>query len=269
MLGGGALNRVVDASRGPMALPPAGLVLSRSLADLLGVRRGDRVRMEVLEGNRPVRDVTVVDLVDEYLGTNAYMDLDALHRLMQEGRTLSGAYLQVDAGEAGELYRRLKATPRVAGVLRKRAAIESLQGTLATMMRQIQVIYVLFASVIAFGVVYNSVRISLSERGRELATLRVIGFTRAEVSYILLGEVALVTPGGRADRPGARVRPRGRDRAARRIPRCSAFRWWSDRARTRWPQRRSWWRPSSRRSSSGGGSTGSTWSRCSRRGNRE
>jgi putative ABC transport system permease protein len=193
VLGGGALNRVVDASRGPIDLPPAGLVLSRSLADLLGVHRGDRVRMEVLEGIRPVRDVTVVDLVDDYLGTNAYIDLGALHRMLEEGRTLSGAYLAVDGAKAAELYQRLKATPRVAGVLRKRSAIESLQGTLATMMRQIQVIYVLFASVIAFGVVYNGVRISLAERGRELATLRVIGFTRAEVSYILLGEVALET----------------------------------------------------------------------------
>jgi putative ABC transport system permease protein len=193
VLGGGALNRVVDASQGPIELPPAGLVLSAALADLLGVRRGDRVRMEVLEGARPARDVTVVDVVHEYLGTNAYMDLEALHRLMEEGQTLSGAYLQVDGAKAAALYRRLEATPRVAGVLRKRSAIESIQGTLATMMRQIQLVYVLFASVIAFGVVYNSVRISLSERSRELATLRVIGFTRAEVSYILLGEVGLET----------------------------------------------------------------------------
>ena len=113
--------------------------------------------------------------------------------MMQEGETLSGAYLQVDRASERALYARLKATPRVAGVLRKRAAIESLQATFASMMRKVQAIYVVFASIIAFGVVYNSVRISLSERSRELATLRVIGFSRGEVSYILLGEVALVT----------------------------------------------------------------------------
>jgi putative ABC transport system permease protein len=191
--GSGVLNRVVDASRGPLQLPQDGVVLSRSLADLLQLHRGERLSMEVLEGSRPVRDVVVTDVVDDYMGTNAYMSLDALHRLVQEGDTLSGAYLQVDRREAGTLFRRLKATPRVAGVLLKRAAFESLQATLATMMRKVQATYVLFASIIAFGVVYNSVRISLSERSRELATLRVIGFTRAEVSYILLGEVGVVT----------------------------------------------------------------------------
>jgi len=193
MLDGSRLNRVVDASRGPLAVPPEGIVLSRALADVLAVRRGQQVTMEVLEGNRSVRQVVVTDLVDDYLGTNAYMSLDALRRLMQEGQTLSGAFLQVDRESERALYDRLKATPRVAGVLLKRAAVESLQRTMADMMRKVQGIYVLFASVIAFGVVYNSVRISLSERSRELATLRVIGFTRGEVSYVLLGELALVT----------------------------------------------------------------------------
>jgi putative ABC transport system permease protein len=190
---GGRLNRVVDASRGPIDLPPDGIVLSESLANLLAVRRGQAVTVEVLEGVRPVRDLIVTDLVKDYMGTNAYMSLGAVHRLMQEGPTLSGAYLQVDRGAAGALYSRLKATPRVAGVALKRAAIESLQATMASMMAKVQAIYVLFASIIAFGVVYNSVRISLSERSRELATLRVIGFTRGEVSYVLLGELGLVT----------------------------------------------------------------------------
>jgi putative ABC transport system permease protein len=190
---GSTLNRVVDASRGPLGLPEDGVVLSDALAALLGVSRGSRVRVELLEGSRSVHDLVVAEVVEEYMGTTAYMSLAALHRMMQEGDTLSGAYLQVDRGEARALYGRLKATPRVAGVLRKRAAIENLQATLATMMRKMQAIYVIFASVIAFGVVYNSVRISLSERSRELATLRVIGFTRGEVSYILLGELALVT----------------------------------------------------------------------------
>jgi putative ABC transport system permease protein len=193
MIDGSRLNRVVDASRGPINLPPEGIVLSEALADLLAVRRGQPVTVEVLEGVRPVRDVIVTDLVADYMGTNAYMSLGALHRLMQEGSTLSGAFLQVDRGVVQALYDRLKATPRVAGVLLKRAAIDSLQATLAEMMRKVQAIYALFASIIAFGVVYNSVRMSLSERSRELATLRVIGFTRGEVSYILLGELGLVT----------------------------------------------------------------------------
>ena len=190
---GSALNRVVDVDRGPVEIPPDGVVLSDGLAALLDAGRGDRVRVELLEGDRAVHELVVADVVREYMGANAYMSLSALHRMMKEGDTLSGAYLQVDRASERVLYDRLKATPRVAGVLRKRAAVESLQATLASMMRKVQLIYVLFASIIAFGVVYNSVRISLSERSRELATLRVVGFTRGEVSYILLGETALVT----------------------------------------------------------------------------
>ena len=187
------LNRVIDASLRALTPPPQGLVLSAKLAETLGVRRGDAVTVEVLEGRRPVRQVPVADLVDEYMGMNAYMELDALRQLMQEGGTLSGAYLLVDRGQVETLYRRLKETPRIGGVLLKRAAVESFQETFQSLVAQMQAIYVVFAAVIAFGVVYNTARISLSERSRELATLRVIGFTRAEVSYILLGELALVT----------------------------------------------------------------------------
>ncbi len=189
------LNRVVDASQRVIRLPPAGLVLSAKLAALLGARRGDLVTVEVLEGTRSVREVAVADLVEEYMGLNVYMDLDALHRFMREGDTISGAFLQVDAGRVDALYRTLKRTPRVGGVALKRAARESFVRTLADMMDKLLAVYVVFAAVIAFGVVYNNARISLSERSRELATLRVIGFSRGEISYILLGELALVTLG--------------------------------------------------------------------------
>lgn len=187
------LSRVVDASMRLVELPGSGLVLSEKLARLLGAARGDEITVETLEGARKVHRVPVTDVVEEYMGLNAYMDLAALHRLMSEGGTLSGAYLQVDSGEADALYARLKRMPRVAGVLLKTAAYESFQTTMASMMYQMLAVYVFFAGIIAFGVVYNNARISLSERNRELATLRVIGFTRAEISYILLGELGFVT----------------------------------------------------------------------------
>ncbi|MBP1634195.1 MAG: transporter permease [Acidobacteria bacterium] len=187
------LNRVVDASFRVVDLAPGGLVLSEKLAQVLGVGRGDRVLVEVLEGDRPTRDVPVVDLVAEYTGMNAYMELETLHNLMREGDTLSGAYLSVDRTRMDALYHRLKATPRVSGVLNKRAAMRSFLDTVATMMNQMQVLFVAFAAVIAFGVVYNNARISLGERNRELATLRVVGFTRAEVARVLLGELVVVT----------------------------------------------------------------------------
>jgi putative ABC transport system permease protein len=189
----GSLNRVVSGAHRIVALPDAGLVLSTKLAELLDVRAGDTVRVEVLEGRRPVADLPVVTLADEYMGTNAYMNIAALHRLMEEGGSLSGAYLEVDGNAIDALYRQLKLTPRVVGVSLRQAAIDSFRETLAETVNITRTVTVLFAAVIAFGVVYNTARIALSERGRELSTLRVIGFTEGEIAYILLGELALVT----------------------------------------------------------------------------
>ncbi|HEY8551548.1 MAG TPA: ABC transporter permease, partial [Vicinamibacterales bacterium] len=187
------LQRVVNVSAEPVPLPPGGLVLSRVLAERLAIAPGDLVTVEVLEGRRPIHQVRVSALVDEYLGMSAYMEIGALHDLMREGDILSGGYLKVDAAEEDRLYRQLKLTPAVAGVALKRAALESFRKTMDETMGVMIFFNVLFASTIAFGVVYNAARISFSERSRELASLRVLGFTRAEISFILLGELALVT----------------------------------------------------------------------------
>ncbi len=187
------MYRVVDdRARKVVVLPPSGLVLNDELAGLLGVQRGDAVTVEVLEGRRPVRRVVVQDVVVQYLGTTAYMSIDALHRLIDEGGTLSGAYLQVDADSSDRLFQRLKNLPAVAGVMIKHAAVESFRRTLGETIGKVRVVMIVFAAIIAFGVVYNTARISLSERARELATLRVIGFWRSEIAYILLGELAVV-----------------------------------------------------------------------------
>jgi putative ABC transport system permease protein len=187
------LNRVIGQKAGVVELPAEGLVLSSSLGEVLGVEVGDRISVEVLEGRRPVRTVPVARLVDEYLGTSAYMEIGALRRLMREGAVLSGAFLQVDPAELDRLHTRLKATPRVAGVSVSTAAYESFQNTIGQTLGLMITINLIFAAVIACGVVYNSARISLSERERDLASLRVLGFTRAEISFILLGELAVVT----------------------------------------------------------------------------
>ena len=190
---GSRLYRVLNKDEQLAPLPRDGLLLSSKLAELLDVRRGDRILVEVLEGEQPVREVPVSALITEYGGTNAYMDLDALHRLLREGRSLTGAFLTVERDRAEDLYRTLKNTPRVAGVTIKEASVNSFRDTIAENLGNIRFFNMLFATVIAFGVVYNSARISLAERSRDLATLRVIGFTRAEISAILLGELAVLT----------------------------------------------------------------------------
>jgi putative ABC transport system permease protein len=184
---------VVDVHTGPVRLPDDGLVLSLKLAEVLAVGVGDSVTIEVLDGKRPTRTVPITAVVEEYMGTSAYMNIEALRRLVREGDTLSGAFLKVDTAYVDELYQRLKAIPAVAGVSLKGTAIESFERTLKETFYVMIFFNLLFSGVIAFGVVYNAARVSLSERSRELASLRVLGFTRGEISFILLGELATVT----------------------------------------------------------------------------
>jgi putative ABC transport system permease protein len=187
------LNPVVDIYRHAVPLPPDGVVLSRKLAELLGAGVGDTLTVEVLEGARPVRQIEVANLVEDFIGTTAYMSRAGLNRLMREGRVVTGAYLAVDPARLDVLYHTIKQAPRVAGVVVKQAALASFQETIADNLLLMRTVNALFACIIATGVVYNTARIALAERSRELATLRVIGFTRAEVSRILLGELAVLT----------------------------------------------------------------------------
>jgi putative ABC transport system permease protein len=186
------LNRVVDVSERPVPLAADGLVMSATLGQVLGVDAGGLVEVRVLEGTRPVRQVRVQRLVDDYMGANAYMTDEALHRLMREAGSVSGAYLRVDEALEPALHERLRATPAVAGVLLKRAALQSFRDTIAQNLGVMVGFNVGFAALIAYGVVYNASRVILSERRRDLASLRVLGFTRREVSGILLGELAVI-----------------------------------------------------------------------------
>jgi putative ABC transport system permease protein len=186
-------KRIVDRNGRPVRLAPSGVVLSSVLADVLGVSPGDTVSLDVLEGHRPSRDVEVAGVVDDILGLSAYMDLAALHRLMREGDVSTGALLLVDPTHDAELSAALKRTPLVAGAGFKRVVLQTFRDVMAANMSTTIAINLLFAGIIAFGVVYNAARISLSERSRELASLRVLGYTRAEISLILLGELALLT----------------------------------------------------------------------------
>jgi putative ABC transport system permease protein len=187
------LARVIDRTRGPIELPSEGVVLSQMLGEVLGVGPGDTLVVEVLEGRRPVRELTVAALVDDSLGLQAYMGIEPLRRMLHEGDTVSSVALTMDPAERDRFYAAVKALPAIAGVAMRDVALQNFRDTMAEHMDLSIFINVVFAAIIACGVVYNSARVSLSERSRELASLRVLGFTRAEISMILLGEIAILT----------------------------------------------------------------------------
>lgn len=192
ILPGNQLRRLLDSKLRPVDLPPEGLVLTDKLARILGVAPSDVVTMEVLEGARAVLQIPVVGVVDEMLGLGAYMDAHALTRLLGEDDTSSGAYLRIQGDEAASFYQRLKRMPVVAGVAVHSALQQSLRDSMDRSFFFFSVVLVLLSCVIIVGMVYNSARISLSERGNELASLCVLGFTQREVTFLLLGEQALL-----------------------------------------------------------------------------
>ena len=186
------LLQLIDLRLHVATLPEEGLVISKTLAESLDLKPGDVLTVETMEGERRMLNVPVADFLDDFGGTSAYMDLAALNRFLREGDIISGAFIATDPAHASQLNAALKNTPRIASVTSKQAALASFRKTIAENFLRMRLFNVLFGCTIAVGVVYNSARIALSERSRELATLRVIGFTRREISSILLGEVSLL-----------------------------------------------------------------------------
>lgn len=190
---GGELRRIVDQRLVAHAPPASGLLLSRRLAEELAVSAGDSLDLLVLDGRRRRAKVGVEGIVDDLLGGVAYAEAGELARLAGEPGTFSGAFLAVDPLAERELYGRLKRLPGVAAVSTRRATAQSFDATIAESFRISLSITMLFACVIAAGMIYNGARVALSERGRELASLRVLGFSRREVAAMLLGEQAVLT----------------------------------------------------------------------------
>ncbi|MEZ5910469.1 MAG: FtsX-like permease family protein [Hyphomicrobiaceae bacterium] len=187
------LSRILDSHLQPVRLPSEGLVVSERVAEVLRVSRGDIVEVDVLEGRRRTLHVPVVDIVKMYFGLAVYMDIEALGRVMQEGRVVSGVHIAYDASRSVALYRAIKNTPVVTSVGLQRVALTRFRETIAQNINIMTSVYIALSMIIAFGVVYNSARVQLSERARELASLRVMGFTRLEVSRVLVTELVLLT----------------------------------------------------------------------------
>jgi putative ABC transport system permease protein len=187
------MKQLVDSRRRRIEVPPDGLVLTRKLAGILGVQPGDVVTVEQLDGRRLSFPEPVVKLSDEPLGISGYMDSQALGRALHEQGSMSGALLKIDRTRELELYSALKRMPAVGAVAIRAAMLETIRNVMNRSFILMTIVMTAFAAVLVSGVVYNSARIALSERGNELASLRVLGFSKGEVTRLLLGEQGLLT----------------------------------------------------------------------------
>lgn len=188
---GGELRQLRDRYARLSPLPPDGVVLTDVLAEILRVRVGDPIEVEIHEGQRGKKRLLVSGTVDEAMGLQGHMTAPALARFMGETPKANLALLRVDPAQSEILDARLKDMPYVASVTRRVDLLARFESQSANMITTMAVIIMLFAATITVGVVYNNARVALSIRARDLASLRVLGFTRGEISAILLGEMAL------------------------------------------------------------------------------
>ncbi len=189
------LSRVLDLALEPVELPKSGLVLSETLANRLHVGRGDTVHAEFLGRNRLEINIPVVDIIQSYVGLMAYMDINALNRLLGESPSISGVHMLLDPAQSAAFFAKVREQPALSALSLQRVSLAKFQETIAENIDIQIAVYCGLATIIAFGVVYNSARIQFAERARELASLRVLGFTEYEVSRLLLLEFAILTLG--------------------------------------------------------------------------
>ncbi len=188
---GAQLMRVVDTRLGPVDPPAQGIVLSQLLARAVGAEVGDTVTVEFRVGHRERLALPVVAVVHTLMGQQAWMHLDTLHRATRDGAGLSDAALQVEASALPAFWVAVKASPGISAVFDKRAMAKAFDERTTYNMGAFSAILTLFAVAMAVGITYNAARIALSERAWDLASLRVLGMTRGEVSLLLLGQLAV------------------------------------------------------------------------------
>jgi putative ABC transport system permease protein len=184
-----------DRHARPIRVPDHGLTFSRTLADALHVKPGDLVGVEPIKGRRRLQYVPVAEISDSYLGASVYANIGYLSRLVDEELAVSGAQLAVDRNPAHRdaLYRELKQLPALQSVTARADMIKSLEDTVLENQRIVIGLLVLFAGVMFFGSILNASLVSLAERQREIATLRVLGYTSWEIGSLLLRESMITT----------------------------------------------------------------------------
>ncbi|WP_375177316.1 ABC transporter permease [Marinobacter mobilis] len=186
------LQFVIDETMAPVAIPEEGVLLTDFLAAGLDIRAGETLTVQVLEGERRRVEVPVAGTTSEFLGVAAYMRLSSVNRLLGEGPVVNQVLLNTDPQQSTVVYERLRLMPGVLAVNIREAMLASFYDTLAKTFLTFTFFNSLLGGVIAFGVIYNTVRISLAEKGRELASMRVLGYSTPEVGHILLGELAII-----------------------------------------------------------------------------
>ena len=195
-----SLRQLVERGGRSISMPSDGVLLTTTLGQILGVNIGDRLEIEVREGKRPTVRPVVVGFIDESVGLSIYAPVQLVAALEGDLGAVSSVLLDVEPSAVPALEERLRRSPHVIDVSDTDADIQRLRDMNGSFMDIWTLLSISLASGVILGVVYNNARIALAARSRDLASLRVLGFSRAEISRVLIGglavEVVLAIPIG-------------------------------------------------------------------------
>jgi putative ABC transport system permease protein len=172
-----------------------GLILSERLALKLDVQQGDSLDIRSpLFRLAKNQQVEVVEIIPQYLGMNAYMELSALEELLRQGKLATSFFVGVrgDTDEAvgqsiSTLRDRYRESDLVAGVDGREERFRQTRELMETFGSAIY-LYVFIGVITGFSIIYSSSFIILSERSRELASMMVLGMTPREVFSVITFE---------------------------------------------------------------------------------
>jgi putative ABC transport system permease protein len=190
---GNRLYTPIGGDGKPLVLPDAGLVLTRKLAEILHARPGDTLRLRPLIGRRAEVEAVVAGVTDSFFGLSAYADIRYLSRLLGEAQAANAVLGVLQPGTTPDaLLEELKQRPTVVGIGERLRAFALLEDSFGETMGAMIGVMVLFSGTIAFGSVLNAALVSLSERQREVATLRTLGYRAGQVARLFAGEGLLL-----------------------------------------------------------------------------
>lgn len=179
------------STNNPVSLDSSGMFLTRNAAELLGVESGGSVHVKTSVLDEA--DTNVAYVVDNYLGNAAYLTQSAYQQLFREDASLNGFFLKLSPGTDQQAF---------ADTLAENSAYLTVSSTQQMndefsqsfeLINAIVYVIVLLAAALAFVVLFTLSNTNISERIRELATIKVLGFRKREVSHYVNKETVLLT----------------------------------------------------------------------------
>ena len=181
---GSELYNVFDKDGNRLEVPKSGMMVSEQVANKLGVQVGDVLQVESIFAKDEKLNVKIEKIIPQYLGANIYMNQDVLLGLLKQGEMMTSALNAIDERAIPSLKDEYRASKYISIIEVRQEMIDKYEELMGSATYALWVMAII-SIITGFAIVYNSSIISLAERKRELASLRVMGMTPKEVMEVV------------------------------------------------------------------------------------